>query len=474
MRNYKYTIAAVAASMLLACGSDETEDTAAGDGDGSSGLTTASGSSSETAGASSGASGQTESAGGATTTPVTAGGATDGEDEGGVDDPPPVNFDLGIVPDAGENVGACQPGDTNGGGKGKKGEPDFSFLWAANSSEGTISKIDTQTVTEVGRYQTRPDTGGSPSRTSVSLSGHVAVANRNGGITKIYATEENCVDSNGTPGIQTSTDSTPLAWDQEECRAWYLPFDYDSQRPVAWAPGTWNSSTCSWENELLWTAGRIGQGTTDHVILIDGDAGVVLDTVDIPGLKTDSFGLYGAAVDAEGNLWATGWATGNHIVRVTLDSMEVSVWDGPSSTGTSSHWYGMTADVDGFIWNCGSRAARFDPMTESWTVSPELAVSSGCMADGDPGGLLWMSYFGGVKGVDRETFEIVHDFSTPTSYGVSIDFFGNVWAVNGNGAHRVDPSDGTVTSYNGLNGAYTYSDMTGHSLSVVGGGTPSG
>jgi len=458
----------LAAAALLACnaGSNDAEADASGgltnvtasaDGGGSSGTTAGDGAA---------------SAGGSeTSAPASAGSeAGGGQSDAG---PGPVNFDLGSIPDAGDNVGACQPGDS-GGGRGKKGEPDFSYLWAANSAQGTISKIDTQTVTEVGRFQTGPDTLGSPSRTSVSLSGHVAVANRNGGITKIFATEESCQDTNGTPGIQTSSDAVALPWDEEECRAWHIPFDYSSQRPVAWAPGTWNSSTCSWENEMLWTAGRIGNGTTDHVILIDGDAGVVVDTVDVPGLKSDAYGLYGGAVDSEGNFWATGWATGNHIVRVTLDSLEVTVWDGPTSAGSASHWYGMTADVDGFIWNCGSRAARFDPMTETWTVSPELGVSSGCMADGDPSGLLWMSYFGGVKGIDRETFEIVHDYTTPTSYGVSIDFYGNVWAVNGNGAHRVDPTDGTVISYEGLVGAYTYSDMTGHALSVVGGGTPSG
>ena len=427
-----------------------------------------------------GASAGGSSSGGATSASASQSGTTDSPGEassgggggGGESDPGPINFDLGGVPDAGDNVGACQPGDS--GGKGKKGEPDFSYLWAANSVEGTISKIDTQTVTEVGRFQTRPDANGSPSRTSVSLSGHVAVANRSGGITKIYASEEFCQDTNGTLGIQTSTDNTALPWAEEECRAWHLPFDYTSQRPVAWAPGTWNSSTCTWENEMLWTAGRIGQGTTDHVILIDGEAGVVVDTVDIPGLKADAFGLYGGAVDSEGNFWATGWASGNHLVRVTRDTLDVTVWDGPSSTGTTSHWYGMTADVNGYVWNCGSRAARFDPMSETWTVSPDLGVASGCMADGDPDGLLWMSYTGGVKGIDRETFDIVQDWSTPTSYGVSIDFFGNVWAVNGNGAHRVDPDTGDVTSYNGLVGAYTYSDMTGHALSVVGGGTPSG
>lgn len=45
---------------------------------------------------------------------------------------------------------------------------------------------------------------------------------------------------------------------------------------------------------------------------------------------------------------------------------------------------------------------------------------------------------------------------------------------NGNGAYRVDPENGDVTSYTGLVGAYTYSDMTGYALSVVGGFPPQG
>ena len=65
--------------------------------------------------------------------------------------------------------------------QGGNGDSEFSYLWAANSDQGTISKIDTKTVTEVGRYIVRPDSAGSPSRTSVSLSGNVAVANRSGG-----------------------------------------------------------------------------------------------------------------------------------------------------------------------------------------------------------------------------------------------------------------------------------------------------
>jgi hypothetical protein len=370
--------------------------------------------------------------------------AADGSSSGG------FFFDVGTIPDAG--AGACMPGMGN-----EKGEPDFSYLWACNSSQGTISKIDTQTVTEIARYYTRPDLQGSPSRTSVSLSGHVAVANRSGGITKIWATEEECVESNGMAGIQTSVGNVALPWDQEECRAWHIPFDYDSQRPVAWAPGEWNPFDCEWQNEMLWTAGRYGQ----------------TETYVVPGLKADQYGLYGGAVDSEGNFWTTGWATGNHLVRVDIDNMAVTVWPGPSIVA-SSHWYGMTVDVDGYVWNCASRVARFDPDTEDWTVSDELPQwNAGCMADSDPDGLLWLGG-NGLIGLDRDDFSIVHTWPTNTSYGVSIDFYGYVWAVNGNGAHRVNPDDGTVTSYNGLTGAYTYSDMTGYALSTVGGGVPSG
>lgn len=380
---------------------------------------------------------------------------------------PPVGFDVGSHPDAG--IPDCAPGMGKGGGG---SDPEFSYLWAANSAEGTISKIDTETVLEIGRFATRPDALGSPSRTSVSLSGNVAVANRSGGITKIFARESDCQESNGMGGLQTSNNAVALAWDVEECRAWYLPFDYDSQRPVAWAPGEWNTASCSWHDERLWTAGRFGQQQTE-VVLIDGDAGVVIDTVDIPGLKADQFGLYGGAVDSEGNFWTTGWADGNSLVRVDIDNMEATVFPGPSVVGVS-HWYGMTVDVDGYVWNCASRAARFDPDTEDWTLSPELPWwNAGCMADAEPGGLLWMGSQG-LLAIDRETFEVVHMWPTPSSYGVSIDFYGYVWAVSGNGAHRVDPDTGEVTSYNGLVGAYSYSDMTGYALNTVGGGTPSG
>ncbi|MEX1363720.1 MAG: hypothetical protein AB1Z98_11370, partial [Nannocystaceae bacterium] len=90
---------------------------------------------------------------------------------------------------------------------------ELAYIWVANSAEGTVSKINTSTMVEEGRYLTRPDGNGDPSRTSVNLAGDVAVANRFGGLVKFRADASTCVEHNGMPGIQTSSGPTDvLPW----------------------------------------------------------------------------------------------------------------------------------------------------------------------------------------------------------------------------------------------------------------------
>ena len=176
-----------------------------------------------------------------------------------------------------------------------KDEVEFSYIWVANSAEGTVSKIDTATLTEVGRYIVRPDSAGNPSRTSVNLSGDVAIANRAGDITKIYAREDDCQDTNGMLGIQTSTGAGDvLAWDVEECRAWYLDMPYNVQRPVAWTSGTFSTETCAWEGQKVWTTGGMESvNGSVHAILIDGDSGVIDEDLPVPEINVDWAGPYG-------------------------------------------------------------------------------------------------------------------------------------------------------------------------------------
>ncbi|PRQ08635.1 Vgb family protein [Enhygromyxa salina] len=384
----------------------------------------------------------------------------DGDGDPGSADGGPPKFDTSVIPDSGTSCG--------GGGA---NDFEFSYLWAANSQQGTISKIDTKTVTEVGRYIVRPDSAGSPSRTSVSLSGHVAVANRNGGVTKVYADQQFCQESNGTPGIQTSNSAAYLPWGQDECIAWHKPMAYASQRPVAWGLGQFNQGTCQYEDEELWTAGTNQNGVID-IYVLDGDDGTTKEMISVPtggnGLSNDgngiTYGIYGGAVDGNGDFWGSQLGGNARIIRVNRADMTWQTWAAPAGPW----WYGMTVDADGMVWLCSATVGRFDPQTQTWATA-QAGGSSGCMADASDNGLLWMASGSGIVGVNRDTLQVEKNWNTGGSYGISIDFEGYVWAVAfGNNAHKVDPDTGQFTTYGGLVGAYTYSDMTGYALSNVG------
>lgn len=370
-------------------------------------------------------------------------------------------FDVGS-PDGGANCGDMGDGMTH------------SYIWIANSVQGTVSKINTQTLIEEGRYIVRPDSAGNPSRTSVALSGNVAVANRSGGVVKIYQNSANCQESNGMPGIQTAVDANFLPWGVEECIAWYAPFGYQTQRPLAWAQGTFNEATCQYENEMLWTSGRQGPGNAD-VLLLDGETGVVVDQAVVPNVIGWA-GLYGGAVDTNGNFWSVdhNWDGPSTLVRVDRVTMAVSTWP-----VTGQVHYGLAVDPQGRAWLCGNGGvSRFDPVTATWTHAPPINGGSalgGCMTDDQ--GVLWHSPYPNAQmiGIDTETLAVVDTIPIPAYvHGVSIDFNGYVWGVQfgGSDAYRIDPIAHTVDTVTGLVGAYTYSDMTGFALSSV--GSPSG
>ena len=266
------------------------------------------------------------------------------------------------------------------------GAPDFSYIWIANSAQNTISKIDTQTLVELGRYLVRPDGLGNPSRTSVNLSGDVVTASRSGGFTKFHARLEDCVESNGIPGIQTATDANFLPWDQEECRAWHTPMAYESQRPAAWTQGTFNPGTCKYSDQKVWTSGNnIPEDGAVDVLLVNGDTGAIEATIPVTGINPDYYGIYGAAVDKNGNFWGSQLSQG-WLIFIDLQTKQVKQW--PMATSG----YGMTVDSKGYVWTCSSNAARFDPMTETWQVVA-AGGSGGCMEDG--AGTLYMSGGGG-------------------------------------------------------------------------------
>jgi hypothetical protein len=372
---------------------------------------------------------------------------------------PPI-YDVGHIPD----VPGFECDDVGKGGGGGGPMMTGSYIWIANSSQGTVSKIDTVSLEEVGRYDTHPGVG-DPSRTSVNLNGDVAVANRNGGVVKFYANKQHCQDRNGNGSIETSDGPDDvLSWDDEECRAWFTEFGYASQRPVAWTAGDWNPGVCAYTDAKVWTSGTNGSSGVD-VILIDGNNGDVEEIVEIPEVSPQFYGIYGGAVDAEGNFWGSQLSSG-HVVNVDRQTMEYNLWT------MGAQGYGMTVDENGRVWVCSYEVGRFDPETETWdTVAAQ--GGGGCMSDGE--GTLWLAA-NPLVGVDIETLEIVATHPLPEYvHGVSIDFEGYVWGVSMNtSAYKIDRETGDYEAVSGLIGPYTYSDMTGFGLANAGGWVPTG
>ncbi len=354
---------------------------------------------------------------------------------------------------------------------------EFSYIWIANSSQGTISKIDTTTGQELGRYVTRPDGNGNPSRTSVNRFGDVVVANRSGGITKVFADPEDCLESNGTPGIQTSSGPDDLLpWGEEECVAWYTEIPHNNNRPVAWTNGTLNEETCAYEGVDVFTA-YLDSGVEGSVEIakLDGTTGVVTDTIPMPDLPLKSHGFYGAAVDGEDNAWFS-QLQGGQLVRVNAADNTTDTWD----VEDTHEGYGITVTADGYVWICGRDTHRFDPSDESWAssqaVAPDAYVhTGGCMGDGN--GTLYRGTHGNVLGIDTETLDTVVTLPAGQAgddhiWGVAVDFDGFVWAIprNAEHAYKMDPTlpaNPIVLTVEGLQDCYTYSDMTGFSLFSV-------
>lgn len=445
----------LAALASLACGGageDEgSDDAATSIGSLSVGPTTTAASADETSAVSASAS-QTGSASA----------TTGASSSGGEADTAHVSFDVGVVPDAGGN--GC------GGGM---GDLDFSYIWVANSSQNAVSKINTQTMIEEGRYLVHPGNG-NPSRTTVSLSGDVAIANRNGGITKVYANPDDCNEAtNGMAGLQTSIDANFLPWGQDDCVAWHTPMAYTTQRPVAWSPGTFNPATCGYEGQMVWTASAQANVSGSVVVtVLDGETGAVDSEVPIPEIAIGYFGPYGAAFDTNGDFWFVD--SGNdgatqELVRVDAVTLDYDIWMTPAINP-----YGFTVDTQGRPWIAGYAGgiARFDPVTETFDVNNSV---TGLGIQEDANGIMWMAHYPWdterVIAIDRDSMNVVNEINLPgasLAKGVSIDFYGYVWVVDqGTSAFRIDPVSESFDVFTGLVGPYTYSDMTGWGLSSV-------
>ena len=399
---------------------------------------------------------------------ATTGGVTVGDTSTGGD--ASTGGSTGVMP-------PCEPGDTMG-----MGDVEKSYLWVANTDQGSVSKVNTMTLIEEARYRTGPQGGTeSPSRTAVSLDGRFVIVNNRGtGSSAVIAANlDDCKDKNNNGMIETSKNKNDLlAWQADECLMWSVqhPFKGDigsGPRGVTWTPGTFDQDACVFKDPKIWVGFLPVANATAHMVRLDGMTGAVEETVVINNwVQGDTFwGPYGAALDKDKNVWFTGLRGELFRINTINNPATFDRWSPPPATQS----YGMTVDPDGDPWHggCSGPVTTFNPMTQVFTpIAGTQACHRGLAADHN--GNVWVASNGpcGLVQIDHKTntlikFHNLNPCSTPV--GVSVDLEGFVWLVDEAGwAWKIDPLNVPAMKKVDIVGDhYTYSDMTGGQLKSV-------
>ncbi|MSP59621.1 MAG: hypothetical protein EXR72_04625 [Myxococcales bacterium] len=350
-----------------------------------------------------------------------------------------------------ENGSSGVKNDQNGGliiDPGNFGSTNQPIIWVANSQEGTVSKIETRNMKEVGRYRTGPGGSPDPSRTTVGLSGDVVVANRFGhSATKIAADSGRCMDKNGDGKIDTSTGSGDVKpWGQDECVLWNTPFPNGSiARAAAYDAEVGMDGD---DSSTVW----IGLYALQQMRQLDSKTGKELATVDVSPIHP-----YGAAIDKDGNVWV--WGGG--VVKIDKQHKVTKIPNPPCA-------YGIACDPQGRVWVSGQGCvARWTPAQNKWDSINIGGFNRGLAVDAK--GSVWVADTNfGVHQIDTNTLQSKKNIGLGSSnfVGMAIDFDGMVWTVSqgSSKATKIDPANYQTTPISVGNGPYTYSDMTGFQL----------
>lgn len=366
--------------------------------------------------------------------------------------------------------------------------PENKVIWIANTAQGTVSKVDTDSYMELARYFTGPNgAGNDPSRTSVNGFGDVYVGNRAGGsLSKISGQGQKCTDNNADNQITTSTGSANvLDWGADDCVKWNTKLcdgcliravaaqdispDGDI-KPVVWVGG--------FNNSTIWK--------------LDGESGQILLSTTSPVRP------YGFALDKSGNLWVSGpnWGFGNegrYVGRVDTKrcvddaSCNVEICEGEGDADkcvkqrvpVGFQPYGITVDLQQRVWLAGEQILRYDPSLPPGSRVAQVNVGAfnhGIAAD-EKGFIYGAGYGAGiykVNGQDPSQFSIIAGTPGVENKGIAVDKDGKIWSIARGQSTALVISPGTtindsavVATVQGFVTPYTYSDMTGQQLSLA-------
>jgi hypothetical protein len=395
----------------------------------------------------------------------TLGGGTDADGDADADvdvDGDGDGYELGLGGDGDpwnvEDEGSPGVVEENGGitlGEAEVLEP---TIWIPNAGDATVTKVDTRTWEEEGRYRLGASPTAQLGGISTNLSVDVVVS---ASIDAPRVTRVNLGDCGA--GATSASGTDVRDWGDDACVVWST---------IIPTPMPYSLTTVAWEarrtldaiEPYVWAGDAIGH----RVIELDGDGNLTGRTVDV------TIETAGIAVDADDNLWVG--AHGAIGILTKVDPVEAEVVDTYRSVGQKYDC--IAADADGKIWITGleTTAAVFDQETEEFT---DLEVSVwGAAVDAEE--YVW---FGGLDGLiyrmDRatlatETFDVGFTdgdgFGGATPY-TAVDVDGNVWAVEP--AHEVGiefPPENPL-AYEGaidtLTGPGACGDMTGTQLLFV-------
>ena len=387
-------------------------------------------------------------------------------------------------------------------------------LWVANSGEGTVSKIDVNTDTEVGRFYTGlSELNADPSRTSVDLAGDVFVGNRANNypsgaeyvssVTKIAAHESRCEDRDGDTIISTSTDSTPLPRNDgsdphvpvgestDDCVLWTRdinaePNECTGCRAVAATAETGIDFEVNghvwagcWKNNAIYKLhGNTGDVLASYVLPSCPPYGFVLDDIDRLWVSCRD-AWHGTDPKYASIAWVDTTTGEEHVIPPITEN-----WPGGANE-PNPYGIAINAEHQIYITTYDGELYRYDEAT-GWTLAPDTmpAPTRGVAVDEEGWVYAISTGTSDVFLFDPESLTILETWnasdgssSTDTGNGIAIDFSGDVWGVTQNpgGDH------GWVTHFyldrSGEHpvlidrvmipvGAapYTYSDMIGYSL----------
>lgn len=326
-------------------------------------------------------------------------------------------------------------------------EKRFAVVWAANSADGTLSRIDAEQAVETARYRTG---GGEPSRVAVDHAGDAWVVNREldgaaPSVRKVAGELARCVDRNGDGEIQTSTGPDDVR-ESDECVL--LHVEVGERGAVA------RAIAIDGDRGLDGISGGdawIGLHDAEAVVEIDGWSGELKTRLETPGFRP-----YAASFDPWGTLWMI--SRDGLLARIEPRSGQVDILEVPLPCYLL---YGIAIDEEGRILMTGfscDELIGYDPELDRWTHR-EAPRSPRGVVWGE--GAFWVAHTAGELSevaLDplrvRRTLPLSSEAMSPfETIGAAFDAHGQVWTVSSQGgpdgvglATRVDPVRGEVTA----------------------------